>query len=760
MKNSKKNDVTPKPVNERMVFRWGSRRIWLNLAFLFLTLGIAVFSVEQAHWVYPEPLLTLILFVSVAVVWLLNSLRLPWWLLHLASLSIGFLVFIWQGMVLLPEGSGIGTLFGFFSSWWQGGEGLRQGDSQILFGELLVILTWLTGYLSTWFVLRHNNAWVAVISGTLIIIANLGNLPGKYYFFFVLFTLAAVSLVIQTNVIKRQALPGNVTDYSRRSVLYLLGSLLCITVLTATISWGIPQVRVTTLQNAIASAMPWKNVEESGLNILRSIPSKRDMNTTWETQTLEFGQLWNIGDNIQYTVVSPVPAYWQVSVYDLYNSRIWLSSPAEEKSLKQENDWKSADTLPGHTRIVYEVIPSISTDIVLLTGDFVSAEVPVTARIDVVDEVTNAKLPRVLNPGEKYTVRVLVADKSPSVLSAAGVDYPEEITDAYLQLPQDLPDRITTLSEDITANATTPYEKVLAIDKYLSRLPYSLEVEELPEGSDAVSDFLFTQKKGFCLHFASAMAVMLRSVEVPSRLVVGYLPGDPGKEKDTYYLRDKHYHAWTQVYFPDYGWIDFEPTPAGASGSQVSLESPLISGSDIRQLPSWEFWYFSDGFMLDDGSNSPSSAMQSRRVTDSRLAFSNELGTAIIIIGGALIVFGIILGISRIVRPFYSRRIWNVDRERLPVSTYASLCRLAGMNGIDLSSRQTPLESLPKIAEIIPEQSKELEFLVQSYVANQFGRDKGKIGLYEEAEILKARVLVFEAILQKQGKVQRFFWKP
>jgi hypothetical protein len=81
------------------------------------------------------------------------------------------------------------------------------------------------------------------------------------------------------------------------------------------------------------------------------------------------------------------------------------------------------------------------------------------------------------------------------------------------------------------------------------------------------------------------------------------------------------------------------------------------------------------------------------------------------------------------------------------------------MKGIIPTSLQTPLEVASQIAEIIPEQAKNLEFLVRAYLDKRFGPDKGKPGLYEEAEILKARVMVYNAILEKKGRIQRFFWK-
>ncbi len=122
-------------------------------------------------------------------------------------------------------------------------------------------------------------------------------------------------------------------------------------------------------------------------------------------------------------------------------------------------------------------------------------------------------------------------------------------------------------------------------------------------------------------------------------------------------------------------------------------------------------------------------------------------------------VFGLAYGLFRLIRPLYARQVWDVDRDRLAFSAYENLCYLAAMNGIVPVSRQTPLEFAARIAEIIPEQSGNLNRLMQSYLEKKFGPEKGKLGLYEEAELLKTRIIVFNAILEKQGRFHRYLWQ-
>ena len=95
----------------------------------------------------------------------------------------------------------------------------------------------------------------------------------------------------------------------------------------------------------------------------------------------------------------------------------------------------------------------------------------------------------------------------------------------------------------------------------LKRLPYSLTVDPPPYDADGVDFFLFEQRRGYSEYFASAMAVLLRSVGVPARVAAGYTTGDPTEVENVYVVADSHSHGWVEVYFPGYGWIPFEPTP-------------------------------------------------------------------------------------------------------------------------------------------------------------------------------------------------------
>ena len=135
--------------------------------------------------------------------------------------------------------------------------------------------------------------------------------------------------------------------------------------------------------------------------------------------------------------------------------------------------------------------------------------------------------------------------------------------DRYLNLPP-LDLRIAKLAEDITAHAPSNYEKAVAVERYLStHFGYTLELPRtVPR--DPLAYFLFERKRGHCEYFASSMAVMLRSLRIPSRIVTGFHGGEYNDLTGQYVVRASDAHSWVEAYFPGSGWISFDPTPAGS----------------------------------------------------------------------------------------------------------------------------------------------------------------------------------------------------
>jgi protein-glutamine gamma-glutamyltransferase len=162
----------------------------------------------------------------------------------------------------------------------------------------------------------------------------------------------------------------------------------------------------------------------------------------------------------------------------------------------------------------------------------------------------------------RYEATSLLPYVPPAELRQASGEYPEIIRKLYLQLP-DVDPRVTKLAKDITAGMKNEFDKAANIERYLkTRLGYSLDLTDT-HGEDPIAYFLFTRRAGHCEYFASAMTVMLRTQGIPARYVTGFLPGEYNDVGGDYIVRASDAHAWVEAYFPGYGWITFDPTPAG-----------------------------------------------------------------------------------------------------------------------------------------------------------------------------------------------------
>ncbi|MBI2957364.1 MAG: transglutaminase domain-containing protein, partial [Chloroflexi bacterium] len=201
------------------------------------------------------------------------------------------------------------------------------------------------------------------------------------------------------------------------------------------------------------------------------------------------------------------------------------------------------------------------------------------------------------SPVDPYKVTASFSAASPAELQAAVSSYPGWVADRYLQLPASLPQRVRDLAGEAVRGAATPYDKAVAVQNYLREIyPYELNIDPPPYNQDGVDYFLFNVRKGYCDYFSSAMAVMLRAEGVPARVVGGYAPGEAAKD-GSFLVRDRDAHSWPQVYFPGYGWVEFEPTPnrpliAQNSGLPEDLSDIAGSGQpvmDEEPFPEDEF---------------------------------------------------------------------------------------------------------------------------------------------------------------------------
>ena len=167
------------------------------------------------------------------------------------------------------------------------------------------------------------------------------------------------------------------------------------------------------------------------------------------------------------------------------------------------------------------------------------------------------------HPVNRYQATSDIGQAEAADLRAAEGASPPDVTSSYLELPP-IDGRIPLLADQVTASAGSHYDKALALENYLrTHFAYSLQLPRtVPH--DPLANFLFERRQGHCEYFASSMAVMLRTLGIPSRVVNGFRSGEFNDLTSQYVIRASNAHSWVEAYFPNYGWVAFDPTPGAA----------------------------------------------------------------------------------------------------------------------------------------------------------------------------------------------------
>ena len=315
----------------------------------------------------------------------------------------------------------------------------------------------------------------------------------------------------------------------------------------------------------------------------------------------------------------------------------------------------------------------------------------------------------------RYAAQTSISIATEIELRRAWTDYPRWVTDQYLQLPDTLPDRVRQLAEDITGEVETPYDKALLIMNYLRGYEHTHTIERPPYNSDGVDYFLFEQRKGYSDYFASAMTVLMRAAGVPAKMVAGYATGTWDSHLEGYVVREKDTHAWTEVFFPDYGWIPFEPTP-----SQASLERGIPSPPETGRFQSERLELepsFGDEFITDFLAGLPEDDL-----------LLEEGGLEVPVGGRGLAVAGMLLiliaGVAVVWYILWQRATGALGS---PERAYERMCRLAGMAHLSPEPAQTPYEFGRELAMRLPSVRRQVNMICDAYVRSRYGRQEFRI---------------------------------
>jgi hypothetical protein len=324
-------------------------------------------------------------------------------------------------------------------------------------------------------------------------------------------------------------------------------------------------------------------------------------------------------------------------------------------------------------------------------------------------------------------------------LRAAPMGYSNDIASTYLQLPARLDRRIPELAREITKHSPTPFDKALRIESYLrTSYAYTLNLTGKP-GQDPLAHFLFEARAGHCEYFASAMAIMLRTLGIPSREVNGFLPGEYNDLAGDYIVRASDAHSWVEVYFPGDGWQVFDPTPSNIENGNGFL-TRLGLYIDWLQI-TWNEWVIGYDFahqvalaqnLQRSSRNWGESArawFEQKQQEGKRWLKSWQIrhGALGYLLPAALVLLLLALRykvpseLARRVRLFvriHAAKSGSSD-PKLASKLYAELLRILARRGLLREETQTPLEFAAAVN--VPQLAPAVEEFTQLYVDARFG---------------------------------------
>jgi transglutaminase-like putative cysteine protease len=322
-------------------------------------------------------------------------------------------------------------------------------------------------------------------------------------------------------------------------------------------------------------------------------------------------------------------------------------------------------------------------------------------------------------PVNRYAAVSDVSQASAAELRAAGQVYSPGMLASYLKLPT-LDTRIPQMAKQITAVANNDYDKALALETYLrTRFAYTLQLSRtVPR--DPLANFLFERKQGHCEYFASAMAVMLRTLGIPSRVVNGFRTGEFNDLTGQYVVRASNAHSWVEAYFPNYGWVAFDPTPGAAIPVRTGWNRVALYVDALASF--WREWVvnYDAGRQQTLAVSATSGGLrlvgrlrrQWRQHYDSLLATARRTQNNVLRSPVRWLVMAL-LGISVLALLLNARRLWELLRKRRLASRperfprqaatiwYERMTANVARRGWRKSPAQTPVEFVLRIDDVV-----------------------------------------------------------
>ncbi len=477
--------------------------------------------------------------------------------------------------------------FGQRVGWWAGGLVGSAGfsDNLVLVG-LAGLIAWSVAAWAGWWIARNGKPFAALLPTGILLAQQVYYSEASYWSLLVFLGGWALLMVMARLSRTIRTWESSGTDYSPEIRLDTALVGLAIAGLTTLLAPTLPAITSGEVSRAFWEIFrdPYDKMEQrlegsfQGVQGARSLVPASGVAAGGLPRAHLLGGSPALGQEIALRITTRgtqpgEPLYWRGQTFAQYNGRGW--SDDEEAISRQDmaagEPWNS-DPVAASRRSVLATVEVVKATRAVLygPGEPISVDRPYQVAERAPGDLVEIN---VRDQPRRYTVLGGVLDQDPNLLRSAGTDYPSDprFTELYLRYPEDLPPELGEYANRITEGTDTPYDRAVAIEAALREIPYSLDVPAPPPDREVVSWFLNDLRKGYCDYFATAMVVLARLNGIPARLAIGYAAGDYDERTRRYTVTELQAHSWPELYFPGYGWVAFEPTPARALPSRLAL---------------------------------------------------------------------------------------------------------------------------------------------------------------------------------------------
>ena len=485
------------------------------------------------------------------------------------------------------------------------------------------------------------------------------------------------------------------------------------------LSWSMPAMSASgQVSDALSGTQgPWREFQDNWTRLFSSLRTYGAGTVDPYQDTLSLGGPRTVGSTLIMDVTVPRQlrsVYWQAIAYDTYENGGWKVAEDIETRLHFPDDGPLPVPQTAARESVRQVVQNYipNTSFIYAAPELTNSDKQmfVESTRDAQDNelLTSARSRYVLRQGETYDVTSRVSTADAESLRLASVAYPEWVAERYLQVPDSVTDETRALGAELAAPYDNPFDKTIAVRDYLrNTITYNDQIDAPPDGVEPIHHILFETQEGYCNYYASAMAIMLRSEGVPSRVVSGYAQGEFDEESSSYRVRASNAHTWVEVYFPRYGWIQFEPTvsiptverPESAGGGDA-FASPVVNIPD----------HFEDEIDPRLSEEDPGLALDAESGLENESSSDFPLWQALLAVAILLIAAALLF----VAYETNKRVEGDVDHSYRRLGFWASLL------GILYGPAETPYERAERMTVVVPEGRSSIRNLTHEYVRKQF----------------------------------------